>query len=164
MVTAMIAAIGTTVAFAPSWDSFTLRTASGASHSLTAGNAFSNPGPVIFGNVAVMVGIVAVVALAALWRPARMGAALLIGAIIALVGQAISALVQVGQGASPTQFGISSAQAARAGLNIHSGLTPVFWVYCVFVVALIAVAVRMFIVRRTVAPSPSPSQLAWVSG
>jgi hypothetical protein len=162
MVAAMIAAIGATVAFAPSWDRFTLRSASGVSHSLTAGNAFANPAPVIFGNVAVMVGIVAVVAVAVLWRPARLGAALLIGAIVPLVAQAISALVQVGEAISPTQFGISSAQATQAGLKISSGLTAAFWIYCVFVVARIGVAVLMLIPRRAVAPSPS--QLAWVSG
>jgi hypothetical protein len=35
---------------------------------VTAGNIFSNPGPVIFGNVAVMVALVAAAAAAALWR------------------------------------------------------------------------------------------------
>jgi hypothetical protein len=159
---AMIAALGAAIAFAPSWDSFTLRTAAGASHSLTAGNAFANPGPVIFGNVAVMVAIVAVVAVAVLWRPVRLGAALLIGAVVPLVAQAISALVQLGQGVSPTQFGISTTQAAQAGLKISSGVTPVFWIYCAFVIALVLLCARMLITRRPVAASPA--QIAWVPG
>ena len=119
-------------------DSFTLRVASGATQTVTAGNAFANPAPVIAGDVAVMVALVAVVAAAALWRPARLGAALLAGVIIPMAAQAISALVQVGQAASPAQFGFSPAQAAASGLTISSGLTAAFWIYCAFLVALIA--------------------------
>jgi hypothetical protein len=79
---------------------------------VTAGNIFANPGPVIFGNVAVMVALVAAAAAAALWQPARLGAAVLAGALIPMVAQAISALIQVSQGVSPTQFGISPSRAA----------------------------------------------------
>jgi hypothetical protein len=138
VVVLILAALGAAVAFAPSWDSYVLRTAAGVTQSLTAGNAFANPAPVIAGDVAVMVALVAVVAAAALWRPARQGAVLLAGAIVPMAAQAISALILVAQGASPAQFGISPAQAAQAGLTISSGLTPVFWIYCAFVVALIA--------------------------
>jgi len=150
----ILAGLGAAIAFAPSWDSFVLRAADGTTQSVTAGNAFANPGPVIFGNVAVMVAVVAVVAAAALWRPVRLGAALLAGAAVPLAAQAISALVQVGEGATPQQFGISSAEAARIGLTIDSGLTPVFWVYCVFVVALIAACARMLAASRLNAAAP----------
>ena len=105
-VTALLAA-GAAVAFAPSWDSYTLRTPSRLIQTVTVGNIFSEPGPVIAGNVAVMVALVAVAAAAALWQPARLGAVLLAGALIPMVAQAISALIQVGQGTSPAQFGIS---------------------------------------------------------
>jgi hypothetical protein len=131
-----LAGLGAAAAFAPSWDSFTLRTAAGQTQALTAGNAFANPAPVIFGNVAVMVALAAVVIAAAAWRPVRHGAALLAGAIIPMVAQAISAIVEVGHGASPEQFGISSAQANQLGLTITSGLTPAFWVYGAFVIVL----------------------------
>jgi hypothetical protein len=134
----VLAAIGTAAAFAPSWDSFTLHNAAGVSQTVTEGNAFSNPAPVIVGDVLVMVAIVAVVAAAALWRPLRLGAALLAGAIIPMAAQAISALVQVGEAVSPAQFGISSGQATQIGLTISSGLTSAFWIYCAFLVALIA--------------------------
>jgi hypothetical protein len=146
-----VAALGTAVAFAPSWDSYTLRTSAGATQSLTAGNAFANPAPVIAGNVAVMVALVAVVVAAALWRPIRLRTALLAGAILPMAAQAISALVLLGEGTSPSQFGISQAQAAQAGLTISSGLTPAFWIYCVFVVALIAISARMLIPPRSAA-------------
>jgi hypothetical protein len=140
----MLAALGTAVAFAPSWDSYTLQTAVGTSQSLTAGNAFANPAPVIVGNVAVMVALVAVVAAAALWRPVRQGAVLLAGAIVPMAAQAISALVQASEPASPAMFGISSGQAAQSGLTISSGLTPAFWIYCLFVIALIVSCAWIF--------------------
>jgi hypothetical protein len=132
----VLAGLGAAIAFAPSWDSFTLRTAAGQSQSLTEGNAFANAGPIIAGDVVVMVALAAVVIAAALWRPARHGAALLAGATVPMAAQAISALVQAGEPTSPAQFGISSAEAARVGLTISNGLTPVFWVYCAFVLAL----------------------------
>jgi hypothetical protein len=132
----VLAGLGVAAAFAPAWDSFTLRTAAGQSQSLTAGNAFSNPGLVIAGDVAVMVALAAVVIVAALWRPVRHGAVLLAGAVIPMAAQAISALVQAGGSTSPTQFGISPAQASQIGLTISSGVTPAFWVYCGFLVAL----------------------------
>jgi hypothetical protein len=134
----MLAALGTAAAFAPAWDRFTLHVASGATQTVTSGNAFANPAPVIAGDVAVMVAVVAVVAAAALWRPARLGAALLAGAIIPMVAQAISALIGVGEAAAPAQFGFSPGQAAASGLTISSGLTAAFWIYCAFLVALIA--------------------------
>jgi hypothetical protein len=145
---AALAAVGAAIAFAPSWDSYTLRSASGATQTLTAGNSFANPGPVIFGDVAVMVTLVAVVVVAALWRPARLGAVLLAGAAIPMAAQAISAIVQASEPVSAASFGISPAQAAQAGLTISAGLTPVFWIYCVFVAALLLAGGWMFMPRR----------------
>jgi hypothetical protein len=84
---------------------------------------------------------VGVALLAALWRPARQGAALLAGAIVPLAAQAISALIQASEPATPAMFGISQSQAA--GLTISSGLTPIFWVYCVFVISLLISCVWM---------------------
>ena len=144
----VLAGLGAAIAFAPSWDSFTLRTATGQSQSLTAGNAFANPGPVIAGDVAVMVALGAVVIAAALWRPVRHGAVLLIGATIPMVAQAISALVQAGEAATPAQFGISPAQAARLGLTISSGLTATFWIYCAFVLVLVVSCAWMLLTPR----------------
>jgi hypothetical protein len=143
-----LAALGAAASFAPSWDTFTLRTSTGVTHSLTLGNAFSNPGAVIAGDLATMIALVAVVVVAGLWRPTLLGAALLAGAVVTMAAQAISALVQLGEHVAPSQFGISSAEAARAGLTISSGVTPAFWIFCAFVVALLAMCVRMLVPVR----------------
>jgi hypothetical protein len=149
----MLAGLGAAIAFAPAWDSFTLRTSAGQTQTITAGNAFTNPGLVIAGDVAVMVALAAVVVAAALWRPLRYGAALLAGATIPMVAQAISALVQVGEPASPAQFGISSAQASQLGLTISSGLTPSFWIYCgCLIVLVVSCAWMLFAPDRPAAP------------
>jgi hypothetical protein len=132
----VLAGIGTAAAFAPSWDSYTItQAAAGTVQTVTEGNAFDNPGLVIAGNVAVMVAIVGVAVLAALWRPARQGALLLAGAIIPLAADVVAALIQV-RGPAYAFFGLSQAQAAQDGVTITSGLTPIFWVYCVFVISL----------------------------
>ena len=149
----ILAGLGAAVAFAPSWDSFTLRSAAGQTQSLTAGNAFANPGVVIAGDVVLMAALAAVVIAAALWRPVRHGAALLAGAIIPMAAQAISALVQVGEPASPAQFGISSSEVSQLGLTISSGLTPVFWIYCAFVVVLMVSCAWMLFTPHDAAAS-----------
>ncbi|MGO8721827.1 MAG: hypothetical protein ACLQRM_03650 [Acidimicrobiales bacterium] len=151
-----LAALGTAAAFAPSWDSYVLRTSSGATESLTAGNVFSNPGPVIAGNLVVMIALVAVVVVAALWRPLLDRAALLAGAVIPMVAQAISAAVQVGEHTSPTMFGISPSAAAQAGLTVASGLTWAFWIYCAFLVALIATGASTLLAPGSLNPATSP--------
>jgi hypothetical protein len=155
----VLAGLGAAVAFAPAWDSFTLRTAAGQTQSLTAGNAFANPGLVIAGDVIVMVTLVAVVVAAALWRPIRHGAVLLAGATIPMAAQAISALVQAGEPASPAQFGFSSAQASQLGLTISSGVTPAFWIYCAFVIVLMVSWAWMLFSPRQ-APGPVAGRLA----
>ena len=164
LVAILVAGLGVAVAFAPSWDSFTLRTASGQSESLTAGNAFANPAAVIAGDVMVMVVLVAVLAVAALLRPARWGAVLLIGAVIPMAAQAISAVIQLTEAAAPSQFGISAAQARAAGLTISSGATAAFWVYCAFVVALLVLAARMLLPGRPAARTQAPSPWAPAAG
>ena len=133
----VLAGLGVAAAFAPAWDSFTLRTAAGQVQTLTAGNAFSNPGLVIAGDLIAMIAFAAVVVVAVFWRPVRHGAVLLAGATAAMAAQAISALVQVSGTPTPAQFGISSAQASQLGLTISAGLTPAFWIYIGFLVALI---------------------------
>ncbi len=154
----ILAGLGTAIAFAPSWDSYTLHTAAGTSQTVTAGNAFANPGPVIAGDVAVMATLVAVVVAAALWRPVRQGAALLAGAILPMAAQAISALVLIGEPTSPAQFGIPPAQASQAGLTISSGLTPAFWIYCAFLIVLAAICVWMFLRPASAEPDATRSR------
>ncbi len=151
-----LAALGVAAAFAPSWDSYVLQTSAGTTESLTAGNVFSNPAPVIAGNVAVMVAFVAVVVAAALWRPLLHGGVLLAGAVIPMAAQAVSAIIQIGEHTSPTMFGISSSAAAQSGLTITSGLTLAFWIYCAFVVVLIVVGASAVGATRPLEPTGSP--------
>src|SRR5450755_1571065 len=151
----VLAGFGAAAAFAPAWDSYPLRTATGLTRSLTAGNAFSNPGLVIAGDVAVMAALAAVVIVAALWRPIRHGAVLLAGAAIPMVAQAVSAVIQVGDGASPTQFGITPGQASQLGLTIASGVTPAFWIYCGFLLALVVSCAWMLLIPHEAVPSVS---------
>ena len=99
----------------------------------------------ITGDVLVMIAVAATVIVAAFWRPVRHGGVLLAGAAIPMAAQAISALVQASQPASPAQFGVSNAQASALGLTISSGLTPAFWIYCAFgVVLLVSCAWMLF--------------------
>jgi hypothetical protein len=164
-ITALLAA-GAAIAFAPSWDSYTLQTPSHVIQTVTVGNIFSNPGAVIAGNLAVMVAFVVAAAAAALWQPARLGAALLAGALIPMVAQAISALIQLSQGISPAQFGISPGRAAQAGLTITSGLTPAFWIYLVLVIALAGICAWMLVPARprrqdVTNPATAPAAVPW---
>jgi hypothetical protein len=151
----ILAAIGAAVAFAPSWDRYLLQTAFGNSQWVTLGNAFANPAPVIVGEVAVMVLLVAVLVAAVLWRPIRLGVALAAGAIIPMVAQAISAIVQVSEPTSPLQFGYSQAQASQLGLKISNGLTPMFWVFCAFLGTLILLCIWMLLTIDS-APGRTP--------
>lgn len=135
-VAAVVAGLGAAITFAPSWDRFTLRSPAGVVQSFTAGNAFANPALVIVGDVAVMVAVIAIVVRAITWRQIRLGSALLAGALVPLVAQAISALIQFGQPVSPAQFLVPPAVSARLGLTVSTTGTFVFWVYCAFVVGL----------------------------
>jgi hypothetical protein len=154
-VTVMVAALGAAIAFAPSWDSYTLSTSAGVTQSLTAGNAFANPAPIIVGDVAVMLALFGVAIIAALWRPARLGWALAAGAAIPMVAQAVSAIVMVSEKTSPTEFGISPSAAAQAGLKISAGLTGVFWAYCAFLAVLLIACAWLAASRDEVAPGQS---------
>jgi len=115
---------------------------------------------VIARNVAVMVAFVAVVVAAGLWRRVPPMAALLAGAVVPMLAQAVSALVQLGEGVTPGMFGISSATATQAGLTISSGLTWAFWAYCASCVALVVVALASFVTPRIVAAGPTSPKAA----
>ena len=153
----VLAGLGVAAAFAPAWDSFTLRTAAGQVQTLTAGNAFSNPGLAIAGDLIAMIAFAAVVVAAVFWRPVRHGAVLLAGATAAMAAQAISALVQVSGTPTPAQFGISSAQASQLGLTISAGLTPAFWIYIGFLVALIVSCTWMLFTPQSGPVAPGES-------
>ena len=150
----VLAGLGVAAAFAPAWDSFTLRSAAGQVQTITAGNAFHNPGLVIAGDVAVMAAFAAAVITAALWRPVRQGAVLLIGATVPMVAQAISALIQVRETPVPAQFGIPAGTARQLGITISAGLTPAFWIYCGFLIALVVSCAWMLFTPQPVPLAP----------
>ncbi len=149
------AAAGAAIAFAAPWDSYILRTATGNVQSATAGNAFRAPAPLIIGNVATMVAIIAVVLIAATWRPIRLGAALLAGAVVPLLAQAVTALIQLGSPVPPGQFDLTPAQAAQIGLTIQAGLTAAFWIYCAFVLALALLSARLLTTPEAAPAAPA---------
>ncbi len=122
---------------------------------MTAGNIFANPGPVIAGDIAVMMAfvVVAVVAAAIAGRPGRLGAALLAGAAIPMAAEIVSALIEINEHVSAAQFGIPPAQATQAGLTISTGLTPVFWVYCAFVATLAVICGWLLVAARPRSPA-----------
>jgi hypothetical protein len=160
----VLAGLGVAAAFAPAWDSYTLRIASGQTQYLEAGNAFANPAPVIAGDVIVMVAFAAAVIAAAAWRPVRHGAILLAGAVIPMVAQAISAVIQVTQATPPQQFGLSPSQATALGLTISNGLTPAFWIYCAFGIVLVVSCLWMLFTPQALHAPQAPQQAYPSSG
>jgi hypothetical protein len=147
LVLTVIGAVGAAVTFIPSWDRYVLHTSVG-SQAVTAGYAFANPGLVIAGDVLVVIALVGVAIMAGLWRPQRLGGALLAGAIIPMAAQAISAVIQLGEPTSPLQF-MSSAEASVLRLTISNGVTPAFWIFCIFVFALIGTCAQMMVRPRS---------------
>jgi hypothetical protein len=156
----IIAALGAAIAFAPAWDRYTLRTATGITQAVTAGNAFAEPGWVIAGDVAVMVFLFGAVIAAAFWQSARLGAALAAGAAVPMVAQLVSAFVQNAQPTSAAFFGFTPSQAAAAGLTISNGFTLVFWVYLAFLIALVAGCVVLAFLRVKPLSSGSAATVA----
>jgi hypothetical protein len=161
VVVLVVAGIGAAIAFAPAWDSYLLRTTTGQSESITAGNAFSSPSWVIAGNIAVMVLFAAVIVVAALWRPTRLGSMLMLGGLIPMAAQAVSGLVQASEATSPTVFGITPAQASQVGLTITNGLTPAFWIFSLFVVVLVVSCLWLLVTPPVpAAPAGEPAVAA----
>jgi hypothetical protein len=68
----------------------------------------------------------------------------------------------VSQPASPELFGISAAQAQANGLSVSSGVTSIFWVFCLFVVAMglacawLVTAPSPGMASNPVQPNPEP--------
>lgn len=134
--------------FAPAWDRYVLDlTALGRTSVVTAGNAFDQPGLMVAGSVTVMVAVVAVALAAGLVRQAKVAATLLAGALVVLVAQVVSALVQWRSPLAPSQFGLSPGRAAALGLHVDAGFTASFYGFCAGVVALAVLAAGRALLR-----------------
>ena len=142
------AGLGVALSYFPNWDSYLLHSSTvGQSQAYGVGYAFANtlPGWVQVADVAIMVLFFLLVVAAALWRPLVAGAMLLAGAVIPMAAQAVSAIVQSSEPTSPGIFGYSASQAQQLGLTITNGLTPAFWIFCLFVVTLLVSCAWMLI-------------------
>lgn len=132
----VVVVIGAVVTFALPWDHYHLvATATGQSQSFNVGNAFSNPGAVIVGELITMAAALLLLGLALAWRPIVTGAALFVGALVPLVAQLFSALLQPAPPLS--DFGVSQAIAAQDQIHLSAGYTPWFYLYCLAIGLLV---------------------------
>ena len=93
----VVVALLAVAAFLPSWDSYHVVSSTGQSASISLGNAFSQPGGIMAGEVISALAIGAVCIVAAFWAPLVVGAWLTAGVVTAMTSQLISAVVQVHQ-------------------------------------------------------------------
>lgn len=154
-------AIGAAVTYALSWNTLTFATAEGGLQTLAQGNIASQSGLEIFGSVLVMAAIILVAVISGLWRHARVGAALLAGLSIPLVAQAISAVIETHD--QTAQY--ASSLKSGGDTFISYGLTPSFWLFCLFGVALVVSCAWMLFSAPALgadvaAPVPPSSGLA----
>jgi hypothetical protein len=163
---ALVAAgLGAAWFFAPAWDHYVVDlTAIGRVTSFNAGNAFAEPGPMIAGNVLVMVAVAAVAGVAGFLRQARLAGALLAGTLVVLVGEIASALVQWRIPLSPSQLGLTPSRASALGLRVDAGFTAAFYLFCLFVALLAVLGVaRVAASRLPVRAAPGPSMPPYVA-
>jgi hypothetical protein len=151
--------IGVAVTYALSWNSLTFATAEGELQTLAQGNISSQGGVDIFGSVLVMAAVILVPVIAGLWRNIRVGAALLAGLMVPVVAQGISAVIETHD--QTAQY--ASSLKSSGDTFISYGLTPSFWLYCLFGVALVVSCAWMLFSPPAVgadavaAPPASPS-------
>lgn len=121
MVLVTFAAVAT---YLPSWDKWSAVAPSlHLAGSVTEGNAFSQPGPVMVGVLVTAGAIAFVTILGSFWAPVTVGSWATGGAVIALSSQLISAVFQLSEAVPSTAFGVSTAQARAIGLKTSASLT-----------------------------------------
>jgi hypothetical protein len=126
-------------AFLPAWDHYRAASSvTGERITFNLGNAFSGPWQVVLGNVLVAVSLVAVPLIGIRLRNRNVGAAVVVGALIVLTSQFVSAIVQVDQPVSPSLAGVTASQASRLGLTLSLRLTGWFVVDAIAAFALFA--------------------------
>jgi hypothetical protein len=143
--TALVAVLAliTAGAFLPAWDRYVGQVSTtGRSITFSLGNAFSGPWPLILGNVLVALALVSVPIAVTRLRDRAVAASAVAGSLLVLAAQFTTAIVQVNQPVSPTVVGLTPAQAAQLGLQLHLSLTGWFTVdvlaaYALFVAVMV---------------------------
>ena len=136
-------ALITAGAFLPAWDRYVGQvTTTGRSITFSLGNAFSGPWPLILGNVLVALALVLVPIVVTRLRDRAVAAAVVAGSLLALAAQFTTAIVQVNQAVLPSVVGLTPAQSAELGLQLHLSLTGWFTVdvlaaYALFVAVMV---------------------------
>jgi hypothetical protein len=131
----VVVALLAVAAFLPSWDSYHLVSSTGQSATITLGNAFSQPGGIMAGELLSALAIGVLCILGAFWSPLAVGAWLTAGVVIAMTSQLVSAAVQVRQAVTAPAAGERAslvltgfwtidvaATVALAGLALWAGL------------------------------------------
>jgi hypothetical protein len=131
----VIVALVAVAAFLPSWDSYHVVSSTGQSATISLGNAFSQPGGIMAGELISALAIGVLCIFAAFWAPPAVGAWLTAGVVTAMTSQLISAVVQVhetvaapasGERASLALTGYwaldVAATVSLAGLALWTGL------------------------------------------
>ncbi len=153
-VATIVLALATAAFFLPPWDHYeATSTVTGSSVGKDLGNAFSYPWQVVIGNVLVAVALVAIPIAAFGLRNRTVRAALVCGALLALVAQFVAAVVQVDQPTSPGLLGLTPAQANQLGLAINLKLTGWFTLDALAALGLFAVVLALCTVRLAQANS-----------
>ena len=109
-------------------------------HSEQLGYAFDAPWEEIAAAVGQMIVIAAMAAAAALWRPARLGAVQLTGAVLLLANQAIVGIASVIEAPPKSYFGM----APTFRMTISVAATPWLWAYWGFTAALVVAYTWLF--------------------
>jgi hypothetical protein len=142
--------LATGALYLPPWDHYVLTaTVSGEIRKVNLGNGLSGPWSVVLGNL-IVAGAVFVAALVAiLVRQRRVGAALVVGSLVAIGSQMASAVVQVDQPVSPAAVGLSAGTARELGVVINVSLTSWFALDALSALVLLA-TVTIWAVARVV--------------
>jgi hypothetical protein len=161
--TLLVAVLAAVVAgaFLPAWDhAVAVSTSTGQSVTRSLGNAFSGPWQQVVGTVVVAVVLLAVPVVAIRLRRKAVGAGLVIGGLLVLTSQLVSAVVQVDEAVPPSDFGINSSQAHSLGLSLSLQLTGWFTVDALAAYALFAAVMVWATLRFDHESSPGTVPIA----
>jgi hypothetical protein len=156
--------------YLPPWDHYVLTaTVSGEVRKINLGNGLSGPWPVVLGNLIVAGAIFAAALVAILLRHRRVGAALVVGSLVALGSQMASAVIQVDQPVSPAAVGLAEGTARELGVVINVSLTSWFALDALAALVLLATVTVWAVARvvrgdtSTVSPAPPVAATTVVS-